>query len=145
MAQQTKDANAVVQISKDDCLKKAVSLDNVITEHVMMADDEDLPPPLIAGVITRNLIDYLCSKTEGNTPLVARTILRQITSRLERYVPDEYFTGGHQVVTIEVNWDPDGDGRVETYALLRSATDTLNSFVDCADTKGAHPIIQTYH
>ena len=38
------------EISQDDCLKKAVSLDKVITEHVMMADDEDLPPPLIAGV-----------------------------------------------------------------------------------------------
>ena len=52
--------------------------------------------------------DYLCSKTEGNTPLVARTVLRQITGRLERYVPDEYLNAGHQVVKIEVNWDPDG-------------------------------------
>ena len=42
MAQQTEDAKAVAQISQDDCLKKAVSLDKVITEHVMMADDEDL-------------------------------------------------------------------------------------------------------
>ncbi len=130
---------------KDNQLSLAADLDAALTKLVIAADDQGLRPNVLIGVISRNISEYGCQKSGGNGPLVARTILRAVSHRLSRYVPDERNLETNSRVVIEMRWDPDGMGNVETHDLLMNTADFLDAFLEIHEAEELGPNSDTCH